>query len=398
MEQSPDILLLVAALTIAVAVLAVAVGLTRSILAKRKAQSATAGAGKIEYRRLLRGQLDKIAFNYVYYPAASKIPPSFLIFLPWDGPLTFAIRREGRVERLFKRLGVNRETQVGHRGFDDRFYIVTDQEEATRRHLFSARQRQAVERLFELGVSEVRVTQGRVQASILPFQGRAPLAREWLRQAVEALLILRDGLPSAHPGEPNWTLETLPEAPTDNPFRGPWTSRRTFAYGLALLLFIGGVVAFPAGVIFYPPLDDQEFFLAGLGPAIPALLLFVGLAVALLRGRADSHKDLLLVLFFGLIGTPLCGYGGLALLNGLLDSGAPSQHVALVTQKYTSKSKNDTHYHLRLASWRRPGQEEHIKVNEPTYDALTPGHDRLLLTTRPGRLGLEWVVGYALGP
>lgn len=154
-----------------------------------------AGTERLEFGRLFSARAGNEDYHHLYYRAANKRPPAFRLFLPVQTDLAFLIRREGAVERFFKRIGINRETQVGDRAFDHRYYIVTDQEEETRRLLFDAKARRAVDRLFELGFTTLGVGEGRIEGIIQPYAAKAPLSRATLEAAVEVLVALRKGLP-----------------------------------------------------------------------------------------------------------------------------------------------------------------------------------------------------------
>ena len=390
-------------LFVALAILATLITVVKLVTSLRKRGGALgdlfagrSNAALFQYGKIQSGRTGADEFHYIYYPAANKQPPSMLLFLPCATPLAFAIRREGAVERFFKRIGINRETQIGDRGFDDRYYIVTEQDDATRRHLYNSRRRSAVEQLFALGFTHLRVADDRIQAAISPFFAKAPLATETLQHAAEALEDLRHGLPPASHLAPQGFLLEPPPPPIDNPLHGPWTPSRMAAFSLTGLLIIGGTIALAAGVDQYPPLDSGEVFFGALGIALASLLAFAFLMVTLLRGRPDSHRDLLIALLFGLMGVPLTSYGATLILNGALDDAPPRPHDALVTDKYITHSKNSTSYHLQVLSWRHAWRTEHLTVNADVHEQLTPGQSRLSVTTKPGWLGYEWILDYHL--
>jgi hypothetical protein len=389
MDPSSRPFLIVIALVLGFVLLA---GVAGILLARR--YWAGNGDGKIEYRRLLQGLVGEEPFYYTYYPAMNKQPPSFRLFMPCATSLSFALRPEGAVERLFKRTGINREAQIGDRRFDDALYIVSDQEEETRRHLFAGQRRQAAERLLARGFTKVRVGDGRIEAVVFPFRADGPLPPERLQEAAEALLTLRQGLPPA-PAAPT-ALQDLPP-PLDNPFSGPWPAARIAAYALAVLPVVGGGIALMTGMHHYPLLSIGELLSAGLLAVAGAFVLFALLMAALLRGRAESHLDLILTVTIGLLGVPLGGYGGALFLNGHLDPGPATEHPVMVEEKYVSRNKDSLTYLVHLPSWRHPGSHERLPVDEKTYALLQPGEDWLTVVTKPGWLGYPWVLETRLG-
>ena len=67
-------------------------------------------------------------------------------------------------------------------------------------------------------------------------------------------------------------------------------------------------------------------------------------------------------------------------------------HNAPITEKYTTRSKNRTNYHVRVASWRNPGETESFQISGSEYNAVVPNQSQMVITTRAGAFGIEWLV------
>lgn len=105
---------------------------------------------------------------------------------------------------------------------------------------------------------------------------------------------------------------------------------------------------------------------------------------------------MLINLFIALIGIPITGYSGTVMCNGFLDHASASHHEVIVTGKYYTTSKHSKAYQLQLNSWRVNRYEEEISINKKIYDRAAAGVTRVSVTTRPGSLGYEWLVDYAI--
>jgi hypothetical protein len=147
-------------------------------------------------------------------------------------------------------------------------------------------------------------------------------------------------------------------------------------------LFGAGVAAF-----IYPPLDgDWVFWLA--------LILFfapVGTMVARAvreRRSAQAPPQWLLQLY-KLSAVLLAGLALVVFLNGWLDRSSGTEIRTKVAGKFISRGRFSTSYHLNVASWRRAGHEEDLRVSRSLYDRAKDG-DSISLQVREGRFGLSW--------
>ena len=127
----------------------------------------------------------------------------------------------------------------------------------------------------------------------------------------------------------------------------------------------------------------------------PAMLILLFLAVAWLRGRSTAHRELLAILIVSVIGFPLAGWGTALILNGYLDTSPPLRHVVQVVDKRVRKGKHRS-YHAIVESWRPTKMREDISVGARMYRRIVSKKSKLIVQTRRGRFGFEWLDGYEI--
>lgn len=349
---------------------------------QRKQQSALqrldAATGALARGELKQASHAGLDYRYWFEPGGRNRPSSLSLRTACPSGGRFKLEREGRLDRLGKRLGIAEEVQTGDSRFDREVYILSDTPHFARSTFLEAERRAAVEALFALGCSSVELADGALTVRWSPFDPARAEDGRFILDAVAQLARLGRDLPPTPSGR-------LPEA--------GWKLRRAAVYALgAVSLSAGGAGVF-AGLHFYPPLDGGELFVATLPYSLPALALALWLAVVGLRGRAGSHRELFIAAALLLPGIPLAGFGGALLANGALDSSAPVTHRVAVLGKRISRSDDSVSYYLTVRSWRPGRSREEIQIERDLYQRLEAGRDQALITSRAGYLGYEWVAG-----
>lgn len=321
-------------------------------------------------------------FRYERYPGSKNSPPSFSVLMECAGSGGgFDIWQESAWERFFKNIGMTREIQTGDEMFDRRFYIDSSTPPYARECLAVSGKREAVRRLFDMKAASVtygdKLLAVKWTGSLSHSQGVSHL-----RDAIEALAVLARDLPPYHEPAPS---SEVPEI--GRPYRPA-------VIALAIVSLVFGVISLIAANTGHPPLDPWTLFFFTLKFSLPALgvfLFFDGWAMA---GHSRSHRDFLLTGFAALAGFLLLGYGAAGLYNGMGDTAAPSEHAALVLNKEVHTSKNSRSYHLYVQSWRAGRGSEDLRAGYEVYQKMVPGKDRILVRTKPGKLGFEWRVSW----
>ncbi len=93
------------------------------------------------------------------------------------------------------------------------------------------------------------------------------------------------------------------------------------------------------------------------------------------------------------IGLILSGWGGAALLNGMMDISERKTHECTLMDKWVTHSKNSTTYHVRVTSWDPKFPSYQFSVPYGLYNQLENG-DPCQVVSRAGYLRYEWVVSH----
>jgi len=166
------------------------------------------------------------------------------------------------------------------------------------------------------------------------------------------------------------------------------------------ILFGIGAVLLLIGVLIYPPVYEMP---AAFDWTISStvLLALLGIHALLLLGQGRLLGRLLLLCFF-LVPTALAlSVGGLMTLNGLLDPANPSEHLARVLGAHRVRSTTGPgkpYRRLQVESWRPGKPDPWLDVDPQLYDSVTPGKSALVVETKPGRLGIEWIFALYAAP
>jgi len=322
------------------------------------------------------GVCDGLAYRFTYSAGSNHNPSALKVSI--DSPVgqPFQIVREGRAERLSKRIGLSAEIQTGAPTFDDELYIETDAVESTRTLLMHDDAREAVRAIFGLGFTAVRHEGRRLQAVWSPFKLRDDIDPSLITGAVAPLATLARQMPAV-----------------------PGPSRQ-LAIPVAMGVIPAGIVMLMALPILaavgmrFRPLDGGAVFRDSLHHSIPALVVWLALAVVFLRGRSTAHKQLTFVTIASAVVFVLGGNSLETIINGWADAGPPSSHEEQVIRTYSSSGRSTT-YHVLVTSWRGPRQTENLVVSSGEYHTAQ-SHPHITVVTKPGRLGFEWIVSYAL--
>lgn len=163
---------------------------------------------------------------------------------------------------------------------------------------------------------------------------------------------------------------------------------------VTLVLFGLGVVLTLIGGQVYTPLYDLP---AGLDWATATVVLLALLALNAFLLRNREHRLLLLAAScFFLVPTALAlDVGATLTLNGLLDRAEPTHHTASVLEEREVRSStgSDSPFELiQVESWNAGQPDPWIEVHPRRYEEVTPRASEVGVVTKPGWLGIEWVI------
>jgi hypothetical protein len=322
-----------------------------------------------------KGEYGGIEYRFTFSPASRYRPSALRVSL--DSPMRapFEVRRQDRPLPR-KSTGLALELRSRDAGPDPSF--ETDAESPVHAFLQSDDVRAAIQSIFGLGFTRVRQSGQRLESVWSPFKPTDDIDPSLITGTVESLAAIARNLPMASPMTP---------APRR------FTVKGLHAFGVVLVAVLFGL---SLATLRYRPLDPGALMRDSLHYSIPALLLWLGVVFVFLRGERPTRtrRQLVLLAFLSVVAFAIGGDALEMITNGYSDAGAPSAHEAQVIGKYSTGGRSTT-YHLYVTSWRRPRQRENLVVSRDAY-----GRARLrggiTVVTKPGRLGYEWVVHYAL--
>lgn len=321
-------------------------------------------------------ELDGTPYTTHYVPPVKgkNAKPSVLtISTPIDSRCEFEMVVEKWYDKFCKRIGVAVEVQTGDEKFDDECYVRSDFPDFTAAYLNDPVKRIAILDLRNFGFLTVAMRDGKLTATWSGFDPKAHHRDDLGSDVASRLLLLARELP---PPRPEFEQRT--------------GAHRRF-WQVVLWAALVGFAFTLLAVIHYSPTHTFDLILR----AIPILLLggpaFAYLSALLLRGTSRSHLAWGGLMIGALFLFPIGSAGIIGLLNGLLDTSAAESRSAVIVEKYTTRSKNTTHYHVRVQSWRDPGDTESFPISQGEFQAITPHRSKFAVVTHTGGLGIEWI-------
>jgi hypothetical protein len=342
---------------------------------KQKATVATGGPGRYVPNTGVVHELDNTPYMVVYTPPVKgkHAKPSVLTFsteCACKGEFQMTV--ETWFDKMCKRLGIATEVQTGDEKFDDECYIRSDTPEFTAAYLTDPVKRIAILDLRRFNFKDVSLTDGKLTAKWTGFNPDTDDRPDLNADVAARLLILARNLPAEQPEFAHRT--------------GAHRKLGQFVLWTGLILFALTAI----GIAAFPPVETGELLFRA-AAVLLAWPLFAYISAYLLSGTSRSHNAWGALMLGSLLLFPPGCAGTIGLLNGLLDSSPEVAHDALITDKYTTRSKNKTNYNVRVASWRDPGETVSFRVSSSEYGTVAPGRSQMHVVTRAGWLGVEWI-------
>ena len=329
------------------------------------------------------GELDGVAYTSLYQPPVkgkNGRPSSLTISVPVPTSGEFHMAPETWFDRFCKRLGIAVEIQTGDATFDAECYVRTDAVEFTQEYLADPVKRIAILDVRRLGFPRVTLSGGTVTALWTGFDPGTHDKPDLTADAAARMVLLARNLPSHKPEFDNRTGQ----------HRKQWQ--------VVFWVVLVGFAATILSLIAYPPTWGSELFGTAALVFVPGLAVFAYLSAWLLSGTSTSHYAWGGLMLGAVLLFPAGSMGTVGLLNGALDDSPQVTHAATIVEKYTTKSKNTTKYHVKCQSWRKPGGTESFQINSGDYNAVVENRSKMVVTTRAGALGVEWLVSKRVAP
>jgi hypothetical protein len=330
-------------------------------------------------------EIDGNAFEVLYQKRVvgrGGSPSSLRLRVSAKSPTTLQFNKETGFDRFCKGIGIAREHQTGDISFDDAVYIRGPSFGYAEQYLKDSEKRAAILGLLALGFNEVRLTGTDIEAVWPKFN---PMRDSHPENAAPNLFTLAKQVPADDPDVASARID----------WRRVWT--------LLLWLFALGWAATLTFAYFFEPIRVGRVVLPALTLFALAYPLFLLSAAFLLRGASTSHDRWAPLVGFGLILIGPGSFGTVAAVNGLSDDSPPVTRRLIVLDKRistwrTGRGSTSKSYYATVADWDRPGETIDVKLSLHEYPAILTNWSHLLLTTSPGRLGIEWLQSLQVQP
>ena len=298
----------------------------------------------------------------------------------------FLLKRGNWLARLFKSLGLSEEQQLNRLHFDENVYVVSDD----RRLSYVLKQKSQSHEV--LG----RFFNGRVLHGFKIKKLWCRGERLWIEAAPASSM--KDCTPGPLAADVVPVLRELAGllASTAPPGSG---ARDEFIVKALLLTAISAALAINAVIQILhtsiPPfpvmVDIDELTLAAAVVGGGLLVILLAACIVLLGRTSRSHIvliELLLVGGLGAFGTAFCG---LRDYNIEFDQSTATPLAATIANSYSRRcGKNSTCYYLQLSGTPELRDQQKLKVDRSTYNALPQG-TAVLIQLHQGALGMKWI-------
>lgn len=336
----------------------------------------------------LGGKLDRISgrfifnkngidFWYRYTPPSRNSPAVLTIAAPCRSRGEFTVIPESKFDREAKKIGFATEIQTHDADFDNKYYIISDTVDFAREYFKTELKRQGVNKLYLAGFTKISHDGKILKAEWAGFD-KKQLRPDLIRKVAEMLFEMTNCLPDYFANEKIFGIPRL-------------RLKVIAAYAISSLGFLSGLTAY-FWVTRYPPLDSFAIFLKSLLFSLPAFIAYMILTAILVRGRANAHKDFLIISMISIAACVLLANNSLIIINGKLDSNKQENHDAIIMSKYMVKDDNSKSYYIKVSSWRSGRRIEKFEVSKYEYSRIVAGQTIARITTKRGALGFEWVV------
>jgi hypothetical protein len=325
------------------------------------------------------GEVAGLKYSYRHYKGSDKSPPYFMISIACDASGSFKFKKETKFDRFFKRLGVCIEIQTNDPEFDDRFYITSETIPFTRSAVERRDVRRSILEMFKLGFNSLYLKNRILNLTWHGFPRRKEMQIAVVEAAVAQMAVMVEILPTIY----------VPE----DMEKSNWKLKRFIGFAVPSFLLISGIVLLIMGHVNYNPLDSGKIFVSSLMYSLPLFVMFSWLTLEMIKGRSTSHHELIAIVLLGLFAFPMGGYAYTTYLNGALDDSPESVYDTRMIRKYSKRNKNSYSYYMVVTSWRETEKIEKIKVSHSFYNRLRT-NARVTVTTKPGKFGFEWIVGF----
>lgn len=330
----------------------------------------------------LTGKVDDFPYTCRYHHLWFEEFSSLVTSLQSASQVGFEIYQASRLDRLAKKVGFLSRFQTGDKAFDNEFHILTDNPHFADSFFKDDGNKLYLKELFSMGVSSIKNSKEILSVSfyLCPPAFIKKLEPVTIITMVRLLLALRKRFPIF------MNLKST--------FRLPLNKKRSAAtvFFVALPTLLAGIAGM--GWNFFPTLDSTlEFKRQTLLVSFALATLFMVMMLSIMR-RWTKFVPLALISVFSL-GLIFFKIGPVAtqFVNGLADFSALKIHEVQMVDEWIEKKSSKK---IRVWSWRAPHQKETIHLHKKDFGTLGPKTKSLVVFTKQGALGFEWVADYVI--
>jgi hypothetical protein len=295
----------------------------------------------------------------------------------------FSLRSETWFDRLGKKFGVCSEHQVGHDAFDKKIYIVSDDNQLCVQLARDTRLVTLILKLFMTGINvkgkikEIRCKSGLLSVSYGAkddYTGPSPALE---REIVPHLARMAD---------------EIKQVPRGSRWRDPFAVKASIILAISSVMVIGGLILSLIPYRKYIPftVDTDLLWRDSILLGLSIVLALVAVTIILLRRGARTHLVLIEILFFGTFGAISTAYSTLSHINMGLDTGAESEFVVKLEEKYREGGRKYREYAFLMRDWNKEVAFRDVTVSLDYYSGASVG-DKIVIRQKPGYLGYRWV-------
>ncbi len=314
----------------------------------------------------------------LYYFGGSKNSSPFLSFtVKGTFGSSMLIRSETTADDRLKRIGFNKEIQLSDTTIDPRLYFECDEPEFVRRMFYKDDAKNILKDIFD-HASSIEISPGACAIKIRPCASLAKISDELIIFISRKLLSLVSFIP--------------PVIVSPNPDLVKFKSSSLFLIVSGYAILALGIASVVWANVAFLVADTGRFWLASM------CVVFVGIAVVSfwvfnkIKGFSTSSRVFWNFMLPFCVGMILLGRFGGAVINGYLDMSQAKQFDVPVVDKYITRDRSSTYYHVVVAPWRSQTPGVRFAVNRNAYNSVHPGKTRCAVTVKKGFLDFEWVV------
>ncbi|MDH5679660.1 MAG: hypothetical protein OEZ28_13735 [Nitrospinota bacterium] len=176
----------------------------------------------------------------------------------------------------------------------------------------------------------------------------------------------------------------------------------TALIGVPATMITAGVCLVIMGLSTYPPLEGTRVLNMALIYGGILAMVYIALGLYMLRQRGARAGIMAIFFAVSLCGVPALALGSILAANGALDASPPNILGAMVMDKETVAHPSERFFRgshaLHVRSWRATGQQEKLYVEKEFHDQATPFKDTIVVKTKSGLFGFEWIVSLEMAP